>query len=260
MPSPVERFVFDIFKPLTNQLAEHFNRAPTVKLSERNLAEVPQVPGVYGLWLKGVLAYVGKTDSSLGERLGQHFRKLRLRQNLNIDDVKFCALEMSPDLAPVVSETILINRLGGTAIWQKSGIGSNPTGKERFTQKPSNFNKRHPIRHDWPCKSVSAGQHTVLDLLKAIKAELEKGGFFWPEGNAKGLSAPAQDGKIISLADKVVDVPQAGMGAWALLKLLEKEFPHWRAVRFDGWLMFWPRFESKGGKAVKRGKFTHELS
>ena len=224
---------FDLNLPraLRDQLVEAFQQLDEATLNQPTIGQVPTERGVYQLYHSNQLVYVGKADN-LRSRLTDHFWKISGRINLNITDMTFKCLWMSPNWITLAPERQLIELYGlqGTSSWNGNGFGPNDPGKARDDRNdpPSPFDQMYPIRNDWPCQSVTAGEWDVLALLARLKAELpyllryEK-----PHPDYEGIT---------------VTVPEAGMSAIQLLQLAAQSMPTgWQATRFSSHMILYKR-------------------
>lgn len=146
-------FEFDLPSALLRNLVSVFDHLEAITLTESNVETIPEVQGVYQLFLKrGTatnLVYIGKTDAAAGlrVRLYRHATKIQHRLNLNPGDVLFKAVRVYVFTA-VDLETQLITHYGGAQVsWNGSGFGSNDPGRERdtTTYKPDHFDTQFPI-------------------------------------------------------------------------------------------------------------------
>ncbi len=120
------------------------------------------------------LFYVGKADpkkfgNSLFSRLGQHRKSIAASSNLNVEDFQ-CRYIIVDDVWIPFGEQLLIDMF--KPIWNEQirGFGSNPLGKERITQTPSNWDLLHPGRQ----RSTNPTNAAALAVLEVkLKKYLE---------------------------------------------------------------------------------------
>jgi hypothetical protein len=140
------------------------------------LAQLQPRGGVYQLYHGATFVYVGKADTSLPDRLGQHWRKISGRMNVSVQDMGFTAMYVEEDLSAVAPETLLIKRYRaiGKASWNTNGFGNNDPGRRRDdTQvEPTHFDAIYPANLGFPCQGVTAGTHAVANLLREVKSVL----------------------------------------------------------------------------------------
>ncbi len=152
MPGYLE-FEFDLPSALLRNLTQVLDEMESAPLLPENVADVPEAQGVYQLWLRGSLAYIGKTDAEAGlrKRLERHARTIMHRRNLDPRDVAFKAVRVFVFTAMDL-ESQLIKHYGATAPvpWNNSGFGSNDPGRERDTTnlKPEGFDAQFPVDID----------------------------------------------------------------------------------------------------------------
>ncbi len=144
-----------------------------VSLSEWEALFPPAALGIYGLHYQNMLVYVGKADR-LDKRLGEHQAKLAGRQLISPDVVGATFLTVNPNWSAYAPEAILVRHFRHEKLceWNGSGFGNHDVGRRRDTSSPNAFDRQFPIRLDWPCTQVTAGQHDVSELLASLKAEL----------------------------------------------------------------------------------------
>jgi hypothetical protein len=95
--------------------------------------------GVYQLFYKGALVYVGQARS-LKKRLGEHHEKISGRQHIDVADMGFKCLYVHPNWMALAPEDALIQyhrKLGeGTCPWNGNGCRMGPCGTSRFASRP----------------------------------------------------------------------------------------------------------------------------
>lgn len=173
-----DEFEFDLPKALLKRLIDALDEVAPTPLTAEALADLPEVQGVYQLFLKRGdrldRVYIGKTDSEAGlkRRLSKHARKVRDRVGLDPDTVYFKALRVFVFTA-IDLETQLIKHYGGVKAveWNGSGFGANDPGRERDTTKykATHFDARFPIDVDRPLTPDFPREGSAASLLKALK-------------------------------------------------------------------------------------------
>ncbi|MEQ8271521.1 GIY-YIG nuclease family protein [Algiphilus sp.] len=147
-----EEFEVDLPSALIEQLVSLFYEMASGLLSPSAVEEkVPEAQGVYQIYHRDNLVYVGKTDSEAGlkKRLLRHTKMIRGRRNLDPNDVGFKAVRVYVFTAMDL-EQLLIQKyksLGETLDWNNSGFGANDPGRERDTTawSDSHFSYKFPI-------------------------------------------------------------------------------------------------------------------
>lgn len=169
-------FRLSITKALGDQLTVALDALGQAPLTEANLAVLEQRPGVYQLYFKGELVYVGKADKTLPGRLRNHLRKLSGRHHIDLADVDFSCLYVDEDFSALAPEQLLISRhsKAGGIPWNSNGFGNNDPGRRRDSTilKRNHFDVLYPIDLDRPLTGLKPGEYTLHALLKAVKAEL----------------------------------------------------------------------------------------
>lgn len=223
------RFELDIVSALKHQLIEAFDKLKPGDLTEKNIAAVPEEPGVYQLYYSEALVYVGKTDN-LRKRLQEHHQKISGRRNIQPSEVGLTCLSVHSGIH-AVSEVSLINHYKsapGGCTWNGNGFGPHDPGRTRETtgKPPDGFDAQFPIRDDWPCTWITEGEWNCNKLLQEIKSRLP---FLlrYQVAHTNKWKAGHPDYNNVS-----INVPRSGMPARELLRLIAGQLPGWQATRF----------------------------
>ena len=112
----------------------------------------PPSSGIYALYFKGKLVYIGKaskgtTKSSrtLRARLNEHVGKISSRQNISLADMRCRYLTFSSEWWVFAAEFALITHYDPE--WNGSGFGSKIEGVGRpGTDRISRWNDHFPLR------------------------------------------------------------------------------------------------------------------
>lgn len=113
----------------------------------------PAESGIYALYFKGELVYIGKASKDLTRssrtlraRLNEHISKINGRQNITLADMQCHYLTFSSEWWVWAAEFALIaNYKPG---WNESGFGSKTPGKGRpGTHRVSRFDAQFPKAH-----------------------------------------------------------------------------------------------------------------
>jgi hypothetical protein len=151
-PDPHE-FVFELDRAIRDQVIEKLNKSPMLRL-QRNCA--PQKSGVYALYFRKRLVYIGKASKgttkskrTLRSRLNEHVGKLDNRENLALSEVGCRFLTIESDWFVWAAEFALINNFNPE--WNNSGFGSKVPGVGRpGTHRVSKFNQQFPLKPGAP--------------------------------------------------------------------------------------------------------------
>jgi Uri superfamily endonuclease len=226
-------FKLSISKALTDQLREHLDELVPEPLSAESLDRLQKRPGVYQLYKSERLVYVGSAAGALPHRLSKHLRKLRGRRNIAIEEIAFTCLYVDEDLTVLAPEDRLIKVFQdeGSAPWNFNGFGNNDPGRRRDESHvpESHFDARYPIRLEWRCDSIAAGDRTATDLL----AELKRGLPFLLRYDTSTQAHADFEGVDI-------DVPGAGMTAEELLELIADVLPRYQMTALPGYVILYP--------------------
>lgn len=126
-PSAAE-FGLSITKALRDQLSDAIAGLAPAPLDFAELRKLEIGPGVYQLFRGGILAYIGRTEKSLPERLNHRLRNFSGRQNISLSEMFFTCLYVAEHLSAVAPDTLMIRRHKGegTALWNtKLGVSTH---------------------------------------------------------------------------------------------------------------------------------------
>lgn len=173
-------FEFDLPPALLRQVIGVLdNMEQGALLADHVSSVVPEAQGVYQLFHRGKLVYVGKTDaqSGLRRRLERHAYTILSRHNLDVADMSFKAVQVLV-FSAMDLETSLINHyrdLGSPSVWNGSGFGNNDPGRNRdkTALREDGFDATYPINIDLALALDDLReQRTVSRLLTAISNRL----------------------------------------------------------------------------------------
>lgn len=174
MTAGYREFEFDLPGALLLHMITVLDDLEAAPLDPAFLYDIPEVQGIYQLYLDGELVYVGKTDadSGLSSRLRRHERAIRHRVGLDPGRVSFKALRVYVFTA-IDLETQLISHYGGYDVvrWNGSGFGANDPGRQRdtTTYRPDHFDVVFPIDIDRPLEITFPHTATAAEVLNAVK-------------------------------------------------------------------------------------------
>ncbi len=142
-------FEFDLDLGIRSQVVDKLERSPALRLSK---GVGPNDSGVYALYLKGALVYVGKVSKgttkskrTLRSRLSEHLTKIEGRKNIALDDVTCRYLTFDSEWWVFAAEFALITHYAPE--WNASGFGSKTPGKGRpGTHRISKWDEKFPKR------------------------------------------------------------------------------------------------------------------
>lgn len=161
----LHEFVFELDRAIRDQVVRKLEDSPMLALT-RNAA--PNKSGVYALYHRGRLVYVGKASKgttrskrTLRGRLNEHLGKVDNREKLSLGDMTCRFLTIESDWFVWAAEFALINHYEPE--WNNSGFGSKTPGKGRpGTERVSKFNLMFPLRH-----GTSASKEDNEDLAES---------------------------------------------------------------------------------------------
>lgn len=163
-------FRFEFGPAILAQVLEKISSLPISSLTDVATESAAIYPGFYQLFRKGESVYVGRTIRPVGQRLGEHSRKLRGRVPLAEMGARFLFVE---DLSLVgLSEDAMIAYFHplGLDSWGKMGFGSKATGFGRAGQE-SGWHDAFPADLMIP---IVAG-HVQPKTLRQLVASVAKG-------------------------------------------------------------------------------------
>ncbi len=131
MADDQHHFDFDLDRGIRAQVVEKLENSPLLLLS-RGVG--PQASGVYALYLKGKLVYIGKASKettksgrTLRMRFSEHAGKIGGRKNISLTDMKYRYLTFDSEWWVFAAEFALITHYAPE--WNASGFGSKVPGQ-----------------------------------------------------------------------------------------------------------------------------------
>ena len=142
-------FQFDLDEGIKLQLIEKLESSPFVTLAP---GIGPSDSGVYALYYKSRLVYVGKaskettkSNRTLRTRLGEHRSKISKRNGISISDIQVRYLTFDSEWWVFAAEYALISHYNPE--WNFSGFGSKVPGIGRpGTHRVSSWDDQFPLR------------------------------------------------------------------------------------------------------------------
>lgn len=140
-------FDFDLDEGIRTQVIEKLESSPLLPLA-RGVG--PRESGVYALYFRGDLVYVGKASKettksgrTLRARLSEHVGKILGRRNIALEDMRARYLTFSSEWWVFAAEYALVAHYAPT--WNYSGFGSKTPGVGRpGTDLVSRWNELFP--------------------------------------------------------------------------------------------------------------------
>ncbi len=140
-------FDFDLDRAIGAQVVEKLESSPLLLLT-RNVG--PKESGIYALYFKGKLVYIGKASKdttkskrTLRSRLNEHVGKIEGRQNISLGDMQCRFLTFVSEWWVFAAEFALMVHYEPE--WNTSGFGSKTPGKGRpGTDRVSRWNELFP--------------------------------------------------------------------------------------------------------------------
>lgn len=140
-------FDFDLDRGIRAQVVEKLESSPFLPLGK---GIGPQASGIYVLYFKDRLVYVGKASSgttksrrTLRARLAEHVAKIETRQNITLAEMKCRYLMFSSEWWVFAAEFALMTHYQPE--WNESGFGSKVPGVGRpGTHRVSRWDESFP--------------------------------------------------------------------------------------------------------------------
>lgn len=148
-------FEFDLDLGIRTQVIDKLESSPLLPLT-RGVG--PTESGVYALYYKGTLVYVGKASKettkskrTLRGRFSEHFAKINSSHNISPTEVECRYLTFESEWWVIAAEFALINHYDPQ--WNTSGFGSKVPGKgrpgtERVSKWYAQFPKKPKVETD----------------------------------------------------------------------------------------------------------------
>ena len=172
---PYRELEFDLPGALRARLLEMFSEMTTVPLLRNEIEErIPNNQGVYQIFHRDELVYVGKTDSDSGlkSRLIRHGLKIQNREGLVPSEVTFKAIRLFVfTVMDLESELIKASK----PAWNGGGFGSNDPGRERDTTKikAGNFDALYPLDiHRVVTEAFPDGVITAEEAIRHVRSRV----------------------------------------------------------------------------------------
>jgi len=143
----LHHFDFDLDRGIREQVVDKLEASPLLLLTK----DVgPVFSGIYALYFKGELVYIGKASKgttkskrTLRSRLNEHVDKINSRQNLALAEVQCRYLTFASEWWVFAAEFALITHY--VPEWNGSGFGSKIEGVGRpGTDRVSRWNELFP--------------------------------------------------------------------------------------------------------------------
>ena len=147
MASDPHHFDFDLDLGIRVQVVDMLEASPFLPL-EKGVG--PQASGIYALYFRGMLVYIGKASRgttkskrTLRARLSEHLGKISGRQKISPADMKCRYLTFASEWWVFAAEFALITHYKPE--WNESGFGSKVPGVGRpGTTRVSRWNEQFP--------------------------------------------------------------------------------------------------------------------
>ncbi len=140
-------FDFDLDRGIREQVVEKLEASPMLPLKKK---VGPPDSGIYALYFKDVLVYIGKASKgmtssgrTLRARLNEHVGKISKRQNITLSEMKCRYLTFESEWWVFAAEFALMVHYRPE--WNESGFGSKVPGVGRpGTERVSRWNALYP--------------------------------------------------------------------------------------------------------------------
>lgn len=140
-------FDFDLDRGIRTQVVEKLEGSPILPL-RKDVG--PPSSGIYALYFKGNLVYIGKASRgttkskrTLRARLAEHVSKISSRKNISLDDMQCRYLTFASEWWVFAAEFALMTHYHPE--WNESGFGSKVPGVGRpGTHRVSRWDEKFP--------------------------------------------------------------------------------------------------------------------
>lgn len=140
-------FDFDLDRGIRVQVVEKLEGSPILPLTKDT---GPQASGIYALYFKGNLVYIGKASKgttkskrTLRARLAEHVRKISSRKNISLKEMQCRYLTFASEWWVFAAEFALMTHYQPE--WNESGFGSKTPGIGRpGTHRVSRWDENFP--------------------------------------------------------------------------------------------------------------------
>lgn len=232
-------FEFDLPPALLEQLVIVLDNMDSAPLTTAAASQIPDAQGVYQLFHRNELVYIGKTDaeSGLRRRIDRHARKIVHRRGIDAKDLAFKAVQILV-FSAMDLETALIRHyadLGKSAPWNNSGFGANDPGRNRDHSqlKADHFDTMFPIDLEFPLAIEMPKEGSVADLLATLRDAVP---YVIRYENSGGRSRAAH----ADLTDTLVRLPKAATTARELIEAVVAALPAgWQATQLPGYVILY---------------------
>lgn len=143
-------FDFDLDRGIREQVVEKLETSPLLPLTK---GVGPAASGIYALYFKDKLVYIGKASRettkskrTLRGRLSEHVGKIGSRHNISLEDMQCRYLTFASEWWVFAAEFALMAQYHPE--WNTSGFGSKVPGVGRpGTDRISRWNELFPPKH-----------------------------------------------------------------------------------------------------------------
>ncbi|WP_155741320.1 GIY-YIG nuclease family protein [Burkholderia territorii] len=243
---------FNLPSALLNQLTALFEEMVPGPLTNAALKWVPEEQGVYQLFFKNKLVYVGKTDADAGlrNRLLRHSKKIRSRLNLNPRDVKFKAVRVYVFTAMDLEDWLIkyYKDVDGDLEWNLSGFGANDPGRNRDKSevKEDHFDNKYPIDLGLSVEVDQGDDRSVANVLRQLKNQLEYTIRFERAGKNSKKAHPELEATHISLKSRRDAVSEI------LVQIAQAMGAEWQITALSGYVIIYKENEKyPGGRIIR---------
>lgn len=244
-----DRFEIDVITALSEQLVQALKDLSPGGLTAANIESVLPEEGVYVLFHKKKLVYVGRAEN-LRKRLGDHMKKIGGRLGIQLSDMRFKCLYVHKNWTALAPEKALIEHFKGQrgrGSWNGIGFGPHDPGRNRETtnKPPDGFDDQYPIHADIPCTWIERGDWNI----RALLIELKKGLPFLLRYQVKAHFRSGHS----NYNRRTITLPSDAMPARLILAKVAKALPGWQATVFSSHMILYKeRRRYKYGKVLNR--------
>ena len=155
-----------------------FDDMVPAKLTALAAGAIPNAQGVYQLFHFDKLVYIGKTESDdgLAKRLHRHARTIQSRHRLNVDEMKFKAVQVLVFSAMDLEKALIkhYRSLKMPPTWNGSGFGNADPGRKRDATalKEDGFDANYPINIDLELDAQWTKDASAFDVIGVLASKV----------------------------------------------------------------------------------------
>ena len=242
---------FDLPTALLKQVIALFDKMSAAPLAPDDTALIPNAKGVYQLFHRGKLVYIGKVDGKTGlrNRLSRHAWNIKSRGSLDVHNLSFKAIQVLVFSAMDLENDLIAHykKEKQPPVWNGSGFGNNDPGRRRDTTvlKSDGFDALHPINIDLQILANWDDGSTALQALAVLSGSVP-----YTVRHAKSKDDVAE---LVSFPKPTTQPTTARLAMNSICAALPKG---WQATRLSGRVILYreEKDDYPGGEVIARSQ------